>query len=73
MKLLYAIEVSGVCNSNCSYCPYSTKKRKGFMKLSTFKRCLEVVKELNQDYICLHNLGEPLLHPNLVEFIKRIK
>jgi len=71
MKYIYQIEVSGLCNMRCSYCPYPTSKReKGFMSISTFKKSMELVKKLNQNKICLHNFGEPLVHPKIVEFVK---
>lgn len=74
MKFIYTLEVSGICNSKCSYCPYPTSKRKkGLMSISTFKKSLELVKKLNQNWICLHNFGEPLVHPKIVEFVKLTK
>ncbi|MBU0471884.1 MAG: radical SAM protein, partial [Nanoarchaeota archaeon] len=65
------IEVSGICNYHCDYCPYPTSKRKkGLMDFTTFKKCMELIDEMNQKSICLHNFGEPLIHPDLSKFIK---
>ncbi|MFH2028883.1 MAG: radical SAM protein [Nanoarchaeota archaeon] len=74
MKFIYTIEVSCLCNLKCSYCPHSNSKRKkGFMSLKTFLRSLELLKQLGQDYICLHNFGEPLLHPDIVDYVRLAK
>lgn len=71
MKFIYAIEVSGLCNLKCSYCPHpSSKIKKGLMTLSTFKKSLDLVKKLKQNWICLHNFGEPLIHPEIIQFVK---
>lgn len=74
MKYVYAIEVSGLCNLKCQYCPHpNSKRKKGFMEKKTFIKSMSIVKKLRQDFICLHNFGEPLMHPNLAEFIKIAK
>lgn len=74
MKRIYAIEISNKCNLTCNYCPHKIQKRqKGFMNLEDFKQTLTLVKELKQDKLTLHNFGEPLLHPQLEEFIKLSK
>lgn len=74
MKRIYAIEISNKCNLKCNYCPHQIQKReKGFMTIENFKKSLELVKQLKQDRLTLHNFGEPLLHPQLEEFIKLAK
>ena len=71
MKHIFNIEVSGICNNNCEYCPYPTSKRKkGLMDFKTFKICIDLIDELNQNCISLHNFGEPLVHPDILKFIK---
>ncbi|MBO5359137.1 MAG: SPASM domain-containing protein [Clostridia bacterium] len=62
------IEISNICNLNCSFCP-GTKRTP---KKMTTKDFTAVIKKLAPftDYVYFHLLGEPLLHPNLEEFLK---
>lgn len=71
------IEVSNLCSLTCAYCPHPSQKRpKGTMTFDTFKACIEVVKRsANPEYegckfVWLSHFGEPLLHPQLAEFIE---
>ena len=65
-KKIY-IEITNNCNLNCSFCSKVTKPRK-FMTIDEFKIVLEKIKDYT-DYIYLHIKGEPLLHPNIIDFI----
>ena len=40
------------------------------MSRETFIRSMELVGKLGQSHISLHNFGDPLLHPNIVEFVR---
>ena len=66
-KKIY-IEITNNCNLNCSFCS-PVKKTKRFMTISEFEHILKEV-ELKTNYIYLHVKGEPLLHPNLIDFLK---
>lgn len=66
-KKIY-IEITNNCNLNCSFCS-PVKKTKRFMTVSEFEHILKEV-ESKTDYIYLHVKGEPLLHPNLIDFLK---
>ena len=61
-KRIY-IEITNVCNLNCSFCS-SSNKIKREMTIEEFK---EVLSKINNytDYIYLHVKGEPLTHHNL--------
>jgi len=77
IKEIYAIEISGVCNSSCSYCPYSKQQReRGFMDWKTLERVLSLIKS-GQVYasrpLHLHLFGEPLLHGAFVDKAATIK
>lgn len=61
------IEISNICNLQCSFCP-PVERIKGFMNIDTFKKILPQARNLTSQ-ICLHLMGEPLLHPNLSEFL----
>lgn len=65
-KKIY-IEITNNCNLNCSFCSPVKKTRK-FMTTSEFEHILKEVKS-KTDYIYLHVKGEPLLHPNLIDFL----
>jgi radical SAM protein with 4Fe4S-binding SPASM domain len=60
------IEITNVCNLACSFCP-KTQRAPEFMKLESFSRILDQVKEYT-DYIYFHVKGEPLLHPEIDKF-----
>lgn len=66
-KKIY-VEITNNCNLNCSFCS-PVKKTKRFMTISEFEHILKEV-ESKTDYIYLHVKGEPLLHPNLIDFLK---
>lgn len=62
------IEISNVCNLNCSFCP-GTKRTAKIMTEAEFKTVIQKVAPFT-DYVYFHLLGEPLLHPKLESFLK---
>ncbi len=66
-KKIY-IEISNICNLNCSFCP-GTKREPKQMNITEFKTVIKKVAPFT-DYVYFHLLGEPLLHPNLSQFFK---
>ena len=62
------IEITNICNLSCSFCSKLERKAE-FMKIEDFKKIATEVKEFT-DYIYLHVKGEPVLHPNIEEFIE---
>lgn len=71
---VYSVEISNICNLTCSYCPHPSQKRlKGMMSFSTFTDVIELVILCQQSVVHLHNFGEPLLHPELSDFISYAK
>ena len=62
------IEISNICNLNCSFCP-GTKRQPKMMTTEEFAAVIKKVAPFT-DYLYFHLLGEPLLHPNLEEFLK---
>ena len=65
------IEITNVCNLNCKFCPV-TKRKQEFMSVDNFEKIIKRVKDYTK-LICLHVKGEPLLHPNLKEFLGIVK
>ncbi|MCR5230135.1 MAG: radical SAM protein [Solobacterium sp.] len=66
MKRAY-IEITNVCNLNCSFCRKNHRKPK-FMSPDAFRYVLSQVRDYT-DYIYLHVQGEPLLHPDFDEIM----
>lgn len=68
---IYQIEVSNLCNLTCSYCPHPTQTRaKGNMTRLTFEKSVELLIRCGQHTAYLHNFGEPLLHPQIADFVR---
>lgn len=61
------IEITNICNLNCSFCP-KTKREKKFLSVEEFRYRLKEVKPYTK-YLYFHLMGEPLLNPNLKEFL----
>ena len=61
------VEITNVCNKNCSFCP-GTKRAARFMEKEEFRSVIKKIEHLT-DYVYLHVMGEPLLHPELTELI----
>ena len=61
-KKIY-IEITNSCNFSCSFC-CQTSRRKKFISPEEFSAILVKIKPYT-NYIYLHVLGEPLLHPQL--------
>jgi len=65
---IYTVEVTNHCNSKCEYCPHPKMTRsKGFMSVETFKK---VLKKQELDFMELHGFGEPLMHPQIYDFVR---
>jgi len=61
------IEITNVCNLKCNFCPKTCRHPK-YMSIEEFEFIINQVKEFT-DYIYMHVKGEPLLHPNLSDFL----
>jgi len=66
-KLIY-IEITNMCNLNCSFCPKNNRPKK-FMTVEEFDTITDEISPLTNT-ICLHLMGEPLLHPNIKEIFE---
>ena len=62
------IEISNICNLSCSFCP-GTKRAPKIMDCDEFKTVTDKIAHFT-DHVYFHLLGEPLLHPNLNDFLK---
>lgn len=61
------VEITNVCNLKCSFCP-GTVRGKKFITPQEFRRAAEQVRPYTQ-YLYLHVMGEPLLHPQLEQLL----
>lgn len=70
------IEPASRCNLKCMHCPTGTVDiKRGLMNENVLERVLEELKK-NKEHIkivVLYHGGEPLLHKNFFEIIKRVK
>lgn len=62
------IEITNNCNLSCSFCSKVKRPRK-FMSTAEFEEILKKVQDYT-NYIYLHVKGEPLLHPDIINFLK---
>lgn len=65
-KKIY-IEVTNKCNLNCAFCNKNNREKK-FIEIDEFKNILKRIEGYT-NYIYLHVMGEPLLHPNINELL----
>ena len=61
------VEITNLCNLSCSFC-HGTKRAPRDMTVKEFRALLPKLRDLT-DYVYFHLMGEPTLHPNLIEFI----
>lgn len=61
------LEISNICNLNCSFCP-KTKRKNKKMTINEFKSIMPKIRPYS-DYLYFHLMGEPLCHPNIKEFL----
>lgn len=61
-KKIY-IEITNRCNLSCSFC-HQSRRSGSFMSPEAFENILAHIRGYT-DFLSLHVLGEPLLHPNL--------
>lgn len=62
------VEITNVCNKACSFCPGTARAPRSMTK-EEFTAVLDKLSGVT-DYIYLHLMGEPLMHAELVDFIK---
>jgi molybdenum cofactor biosynthesis enzyme MoaA len=65
-KKIY-IEISNVCNLQCTFCPEVIRGKK-FMEPALFKQVATAAVPLT-NVVCFHLMGEPLLHPEFESYL----
>ena len=76
------IEITDVCNLNCSFCPCgkrdssassnSISRPREFMNSALFERCIAEAATVAEN-VYFHVLGEPTLHPGFGLFLKKLE
>ncbi len=61
------IEISSICNLQCSFCPEVIREKK-LMEPELFRKIIEQVAPLT-DQVAFHLMGDPLVHPKIGEMI----
>jgi len=68
-RFSFDLELTNACNTSCIFCPREKVAKEGFIDFNMFKKAVQRAKgsgvALN---IVLSGLGEPLLHPQVVDF-----
>ena len=62
------VEITNICNMNCSFCHGHSRKLKQ-MTTAEFAEILDRISGYTE-YIYYHLMGEPLTHPQLPEFLQ---
>lgn len=77
IKIIYTLEISGVCNLGCVYCPYRLYQRsRGLMSMETLSKTLDLIrsgKMTANKPLFLHLFGEPLMHDRFEEMAREVK
>ena len=66
-KKIY-IEITNACNLNCSFC-IKNKRKVNYITKNNYKIIINKIKLYTKE-IYFHILGEPLLNPDIIEFIE---
>ena len=61
------LEITNVCNLSCDFCP-GTRREKHVLSPAQFRTLAEKIR-LHTEYLYLHLMGEPLLHPDLAQLL----
>jgi MoaA/NifB/PqqE/SkfB family radical SAM enzyme len=61
------IEISNICNLQCSFCPEVMRSKK-WMDPGLFRKIIEQVSPITEQ-VCFHLMGDPLVHPKLSELV----
>lgn len=63
------LEITNVCNLRCVFCP-GTRRPPGFLSPENFQLLAKRLRP-HTEYLYLHLMGEPLLHPQLKEILEQ--
>lgn len=61
------IEISNICNFQCSFCP-PVERNKKMMNIDLFEKAIKQIAPMTE-LVCFHLMGDPLVHPHLEELV----
>ncbi|MBT7610160.1 MAG: radical SAM protein [Bacteriovoracaceae bacterium] len=61
------IEISNICNLQCSFCPIVDRDNK-VLEVDNFQKIIKQVAPITKE-VCLHLMGEPIAHPHFSKVI----
>lgn len=68
-----SIELTNNCNLKCPNCPNSSLSfHKGYISDEVFEQAIKYIPPYKSDTVAVHCMGEPLLHPKLIYYLKRL-
>lgn len=62
------VEISNICNLQCSFCPEVIREKK-MMPLDLFENVIQQIAPLTE-LVCFHLMGDPLVHSKLSDMIQ---
>ena len=71
--MITQIELTNHCNLLCKGCQgISSMRPKGLMNIKTFKKSIDICLQMGIEEVWLQNWGEPLLFPNLIQYVEYV-
>lgn len=70
------VELTNLCNFNCCFCPTGTKamqRIKGYMPENVVQALIENIHKYQIPGVRFIRWGEPTIHPQYIEIMKRVK
>lgn len=67
------ISPTSYCNHRCTYCAFDSARNTTQLEPTVFKKLIRQLSKMGVKSINISGTGEPLIYPNLIEFIKYAK
>lgn len=67
------ISPTSYCNHACTYCAFDSARNTAQLEPAVFKKLIRQLSKMDVKSINISGTGEPLIYPNLIDFIKYAK
>ena len=67
------ISPTSYCNHACTYCAFDSARNTAQLEPAVFKKLIRQLSKMGVKSINISGTGEPLIYPNLIQFIKYAK